>query len=110
MEALPVNVVLLFAASIVIQVAGAAIWPLTRGFTRPWPTLMAVVAQTIGIVLFNLVIASGVKLSTLTPLAGAMVPLVSVLVGVLIYKERAGFRKLSMLLAACGLIGVASLF
>jgi small multidrug resistance pump len=100
--------VLIFTGSILIQILGVSLWPLTKGFTKVLPTIIVCVAQIIGLWLFNRVIVSGVELSLLVPFAAATFPLVLVLIGIFIYKEKASLLKIFTLIGACVLIAVAN--
>lgn len=108
MESISITIILMFVSSIIIQLIGHSMWPLTKGFTKIFPTVVACVTQIIGLVLFAKVIVSGVELSTLVPFAGASQPLVLVFVGIFFYKEKASVLKVATLLGACLLIGVAN--
>ena len=102
------SVVLMFAVSIVFQVFGIAMLPLSKGLTQPMPTLGLAVGFLVGIGLMARLIYSGVSLSMLIPIMAATVPLASIVLGVVVYGEVASLPKIAMLVTACGLIGVAS--
>ncbi|MDR1717025.1 MAG: hypothetical protein LBS20_14415 [Prevotella sp.] len=101
-------IIFMFVGSIIVQIIGQAMWPLTKGFTKVLPTIIVCVAQIIGLWLFNRVIVSGVELSLLVPFAAATFPLVLVLIGIFIYKEKASLLKIFTLIGACVLIAVAN--
>ena len=102
------SVVFMFAVSIVFQVFGIAMLPLTKGLTQPMPTLGLAVGFLVGIGLMARLIHSGVSLSMLIPIMAATVPLASIVLGVVVYGEVASLAKIAMLVTACGLIGFAS--
>ena len=102
------SVVFMFAVSIVFQVFGIAMLPLTKGLTQPMPTLGLAVGFLVGIGLMARLIHSGVSLSMLIPIMAATVPLASIVLGVVVYGEVASLAKITMLVTACGLIGFAS--
>ena len=107
-SALSLNVVLMFLASIVMQVIALSMLPLTAGFTRLLPTLGCMAAFSVGIGLLARIVASGVQLSIVIPISAAAVPIAIVLVGVFAYGEPASLLRLIILFAACALIGFAS--
>ncbi len=53
-------------------------------------------------------IHKGLPLSLLVPMLAALVPLATIAIGVIFYKESASLLKILMLSLACGLIGAAS--
>jgi len=108
MESISLTVILMFVASIIIQIIGQSLWPKTEGFTKLAPTIISSVLQVIGLVLFARVIVSGVQLSLLVPFAGATFPLALVFIGIFIYKEKASVLKIATLFGACLLIGIAN--
>ena len=108
MSNLSSSVVFMFAVSVVFQVFGIAMLPLTKGLTQPMPTLGLAVGFLVGIGLMARLIHSGVSLTMLIPILAATVPLASVALGVLVFGESASLPKIAMLVTACGLIGFAS--
>lgn len=108
MLALSPTVIGTFVVSIVLQVVALSLLPSSAGFARPLPTLGVIVAFIAGIGLMARLSALGVPLSVLIPLSAAVVPLVIVAVGVLVYGEPASLMRVVLLLGACLLIGVAS--
>ena len=108
MSNLSISTVLIFAASVVFQLFGLVMLPLTKGFTEPVPTIGAAVGFLLGIGLLARLINSGANLSMLIPLLAAIVPLVTIAFGFLVYGELASTLKVVLLVSACILIGVAS--
>ncbi|WP_316778571.1 hypothetical protein [Pedobacter antarcticus] len=108
MESISLTVILMFVASIIIQIIGQSLWPRTAGFRKLIPTVISCALQAIGLMLFARVLVSGVQLSMLVPFAGAIFPLVLVFIGIFIYREKASVLKIAMLFGACLLIGVAN--
>ena len=104
MPALTPTVIVTFVASVVLQVVGLSLLPRSEGFTRPLPTLVAFIA---GIGLMARLTASGVPISMLIPITGAVVPLSVVAVGILVYDEPASLLRVGLLVVACVLIGLA---
>lgn len=54
------------------------------------------------------IIHAGLPLGLIMPILAALVPLASIFVGVIFYKEAASLLKILLLCSACGIIGVAS--
>lgn len=98
-----------FFVSIALQVAALSLLPITQGFSRPLPTIALIVLFVAGIGLLARIIATGVPLSILLPMSAAVVPLGVVAVAVTFYGEPASLLRVALLMAACGLIGVASI-
>jgi multidrug transporter EmrE-like cation transporter len=106
-EKIALSSVLIFAGSILIQIAGISLWPLTNGFTIIWPTLAAIAAQLIGNFMFCRLLYKGVSLSFLIPLGSAAIPLVVSAIGFTLYGESVSILKVILLVGACSLIGFA---
>ena len=51
---------------------------------------------------------SGAKLGIMSPLLAAIIPLGVIAVGIFLYHESASPLRITLLLAACGLIGAAA--
>jgi len=105
---LTISTVLIFFASVIFQLFGLVMLPLTKGFTAPVPTLGAAVGFLLGIGLLARLTNSGVNLSVLIPLLAAVVPLATIAFGVLVYGEVASPLKIVLLVSACILIGFAT--
>lgn len=108
MSTLPLTSIIMFIGSALLQLAGVAFLPASRGFTAPLPTLMSSVCFLGGVFLLARIIVSGVNIGTLIPLSAALVPLCAIALGVIIYGEAISWTKAGMLIAACGLIAFAS--
>jgi len=108
MPNLSISIVLIFVASVVFQLFGLVMLPLTKGFTEPMPTIGAAVGFLLGIGLLARLTNSGVNLSVLIPLLAAIVPLATIAFGILVYGEAASVLKIILLVSACILIGFAS--
>lgn len=96
-------------ASVGFQVLGLSLLPLTKGFTNPVATLVSAARFVIGLGLLARLTHDGVDLGLLVPLTSTLIPLCAIAVGVLFYGEAASLAKLGLLLAACALIGLASI-
>ncbi|MDX6711953.1 MAG: small multidrug resistance pump [Blastocatellia bacterium] len=103
-----VGLIITFTISLAAQLLGTAMLPLTQGLTRPVPTLIGALGFLIGTGLMARLVNSGVNLSVLIPLNSTAVPLASIAMGFLLVGDTPSGPKLAVLLAACGLIGVAS--
>jgi small multidrug resistance pump len=106
--ALNLTTTLSFAGSIALQVFALGRLPLTRGFADLPQTLIVLVVFAAGIALLARIQASGVPLSILIPLSAAAVPLALIVTGLVIYHEPASPLKVVLLVATCGIIGIAS--
>ena len=93
---------------IAFQVLGAYLLPLTKGFTEPVPAIISSLAYFIGLPLIARMLQSGVNLSIIMPMIAAIVPLATIAIGVLAYGEAASLARISALVAACLLVGLAS--
>jgi multidrug transporter EmrE-like cation transporter len=109
MSNIPARVYVLFFASVAAQLAAMFLIPRTRGFTAPWPTLACALLFVAGIGLVARMYASGAKLGIVSPLLAAVIPMGVIAIGVVAYNESASPLRITMLLAACGLIGAASM-
>jgi small multidrug resistance pump len=103
-----IRIIVTFTISVAAQLLGTAMLPLTKGLTRPVPTLVGALGFLIGTGLMARLVNNGVNLSVLVPLVSAAVPLASIAMGVLLFGDTPSVPKLALLLAACGLIGFAT--
>ena len=103
------KVIGMFVVSIIAQVVGASLLPLTRGLTQPLPTLGLIVAFATGIGLLARIIHAGVNLGLLIPINSAAVPLFAIAAGIIFYGEPFSFGRIATLAIACVLIGVSSI-
>ena len=99
---------IMFASSVLFQVIGVLILPLTKGYTAPVPAVLCAGSFMIGTFLLARFLYSGVNLSLAIPLVTTAIPLCSVVAGIYLYGEAASPGKVVALLAACLMIGVAS--
>ena len=95
--------------SIIVQLVGIYLFPLTEGFTRPLPTITALICFAIGTALVARIAYAGVSLSAIIPLMAALVPLGGVAIAIIFYGEPASIPKVGMLVAACVLIGASNM-
>ena len=92
---------------IVLQIVGMSLFPLTAGYTKFWPTLASILALLLGSSLFCRMLYKGVALSFLIPLGSAVIPLVVSMLGIFVYEESISALKITLLIVACALIGIA---
>ena len=102
------NVIGMLVVSIIAQVVGASLLPLTRGLTQPLPTLGLVVAFAVGIGLLARISHAGVNLGLLIPITSAAVPLCAIAAGIFFYGEPFSLGRIATLAIACVLIGVSN--
>jgi small multidrug resistance pump len=102
------SIIALVATSVVCQVIGASLMPMTKGLTEIIPTLGFAIAFAIGLGIMARLINSGINLSALLPFMAAVVPLCAIAVGVFVYGESASTIKISLLIFSCLTIGFAS--
>ena len=108
MVTLTPSIIALVATSVICQVIGASLRPMTKGLTEVIPTLGFGIAFAVGLGIMARLINSGINLSALLPFMAAVVPLCAIAVGVLVYGESASALKLSLLVFSCLTIGFAS--
>jgi multidrug transporter EmrE-like cation transporter len=107
-NAVPLNYVLLFTAAMGSQIVSIGLLPRTHAFTNAIPTLLCITGFVLSLWMLSRLTQSGVNLSILVPLTSTVAPLASILIGILLYGEAASAVKIALLIAACGLVGVAS--
>lgn len=100
--------VALFLFLLFSQILALALLPRTAGFTDPFWTVVCLGIFAVSYWSLAYMIHLGMPLSLIIPILAALVPLASIAVGVLFYKEAASLLKIGLLFAACGMIGVAS--
>lgn len=102
------SIIALVATSVICQVIGASLMPMTKGLTEIIPTIGFGIAFAGGLGIMARLIHSGINLSALLPFMAAVVPLCAVVVGILLYGESASALKISLLVFSCLTIGLAS--
>ena len=98
----------LFVFLLLTQILGASLLPRTAGFTDPLWTAACLTTYFVSLWSFAYMIRAGMPLSLLVPILAATVPLATIFVGIVFYKEAASAAKIITLCSACGLIGFAS--
>ena len=101
MTTLTPSIIALVATSVVCQVIGASLMPMTKGLTEIIPTLGFAIAFAIGLGIMARLINNGINLSALLPFMAAVVPLCAIAVGVFVYGESASTLKISLLIFSC---------
>ena len=103
------GVMVMILVSIIAQVIGLFLMPMSKGLTNPIPTIGFALSFMVGIGMLARAANSGVNLGLLVPIVAASVPLGAIAIGVLVYGETASIAKIGTLVVACLLIGVANL-
>ena len=101
-------IIAMLAASVVFQVIGLSLMPLTKGLTELVPSIGCGIAFLAGLGLMARLLNSGINLGILLPFMAAIVPLCAIAVGIMFYGESASLTKLSLLVSACLVVGFAS--
>ena len=94
--------------AIVTQLVGITYLPRTAGFTKPIPTVICCILFLIGIGALANLTKRGVELGILFPIMAAVIPLLSIVIGIAFYGEGTSVLKLSLLTMASVLIGFAA--
>jgi len=102
------TIIAMLAASVVFQVIGLSLMPLTKGLTELVPSIGCGIAFLAGLGLMARLLNSGINLGILLPFMAAIVPLCAIAVGIIFYGESASLTKLSLLVSACLVVGFAS--
>jgi len=102
------STVYLFAAAVIAQVSSIAVLPRTMGFNNLPYTLACLIAFDLSLWVCARLSQSGINLGLLIPAMSALVPLASIAVGIVVYHEPPLVSRIALLVAACGLIGIAS--
>jgi len=76
------SIIALVATSVICQVIGASLMPMTKGLTEIIPTIGFGIAFTAGLGIMARLIHSGINLSALLPFMAAVVPLCAIVVGI----------------------------
>lgn len=101
--------VALFLVTISSQMAAISLLPRTAGFTEPYWTIACLGLYAISMWCLAYMIHAGMPISVMIPILAAVVPLATIAIGILFYKEAASVLKILILCGACGMIGLASM-
>lgn len=108
MVALTPGILMMFAVSIVFQVIGLSLLPMTKGATALIPSLGCGISFLVGLGMMARLTVSGVNLGVLIPFMAAIVPICVIAVSILVYGGSVSITKISLLVSACLVIGFAS--
>lgn len=93
---------------IVTQVLGSSLLMKTTGFRDPLWTFACLATYLVSLFVLAETIRLGLPLSLAMPILAALVPLATIGVAVIVFREQASWLRLGLLSTACVLIGVAS--
>ncbi len=102
------KLVVMIALIVLTQVAAASMLIKTAGFRDIGWTLACLATYALSQFIIAETIRQGMALSLIMPILAALVPLATIAVAVLVFKEQASWLRLGMLSAACLLIGAAA--
>jgi len=102
------SAIAMFIGSVVFQLIGLWLIPMTKGLTQPLYTLLWAAAMLIGVGFIARLVNSGANMSSVLPLMAAIIPLCTIAMGVFFYGESASAMKIGLLCGSCLLVGVAS--
>lgn len=108
MAAVPVAIVIQFALAVLLQLIALPLLAMSQGFTKPLPTAGCLLAFAGAFWFLARIVDSGYNLGVLIPILSAIVPLVSVIIGVVILGETASVGRIAVLCAACILVGIGA--
>jgi multidrug transporter EmrE-like cation transporter len=104
LSSLGIFVFVLFA-----QILAVSFIPRTAGFTNFYWAAACIGVYAISIWGMAHLIHTGTPLGLLIPVLAATVPLASIFLGLILFREPASVLKIVVLVGACGLIGIGSL-
>lgn len=108
MSQLTFAVLLQFGIAVAANIGSLGLLPLTGGFTRPAATAACVTLFILNIWMLSRLIHGGAPLSLLTPVMAALIPLVTIAMGVLFYGENSSPLRIGLLIGACALSACAA--
>lgn len=103
-----VSSVALFFFLVVSQIVAVSLLPRTAGFTNLYWTIACLSVYAASLWSLAYIIHTGMPLSLVVPILAAVVPLMSIAVALVFYKEAASLLRIVLLCFACGVIGLAS--
>ncbi len=109
-EGLTLRTVLLVVFVTLTQVAGSALLVKTDGFRALGWTGLCLGIYVASFYAMAVMFREGMPLGLLLPLLAAVVPLMAIAVGVMLFGETASWTRLGLLFASCILVGVAAKF
>ena len=105
---LPFVNIVLFMFLIATQILAISLLPRTAGFTNLYWTVACLGVYALSLWNLSYIIHTSMPLSVMVPILSAVLPLATIAVGLIFYKEPASVLRVVLLCMACGLIGVAS--
>jgi multidrug transporter EmrE-like cation transporter len=97
-----------FIVAVVAQLAAIALLPRTGGFTQIVPTVLCCALFLLGIGALARLAHGGAELGILIPMMSAVIPLATIVIGIVAYGESASPIKLTLLGLSCVLVGIAA--
>ena len=107
-ETLPIRAIVMVTLVTLTQIAGVTMLVKTVGFRDPVWTIACLATYAVSLFLLAETLRQGMALSLLMPILAALVPLASILIAVILFREQASWMKLGLLSLACVLIGAAA--
>lgn len=108
LENMPLRPILMVAAVTITQIAGVTLLVKTGGFRDPMWTAACLGTYVVSLFLLAETLRQGMALSLLMPILAALVPLASIAIAVVFFREQASWMKIGLLTSACVLIGAAA--
>ena len=108
MPSLSLPILIQFLIAVVANIAALGILPATAGFTRVSPTVACIGLFVLNIWMLARLIQQGAPLSILAPVMAAVIPLTTIVIGVVIYGENSAPLRIILLLGACALTAGAA--
>lgn len=105
---LSLRVVAMVGFVVVTQVLGSSLLVKAEGFREPMWTAACLLTYFVSLYVLSETIRQGMALSLVMPILAALVPLATIAVAVLVFREQASWMRIGILSGACLLIGVAS--
>ena len=105
---LSLRAVLMVLVVVVTQVAGASMLVKTNGFRVPLWTVACLATYAVSFFVLAETIRQGMALSFVMPVLAALVPIVTIIVAMVLFREEVSWLQFGILSVACVLIGVAA--
>lgn len=90
------------------QVAGSALLVKTDGFRAPGWTALCLGIYVASFFAMATMFREGMSLGFLLPLLAAVVPLLAIAVGVIMFGETASWTRIGLLIVSCILVGISA--
>lgn len=105
---LSIRAIVMVLLVVATQVIGASFLVKTEGFRIASWTAACLVTYALSFYLLAEVIRQGMALSFVMPVLAALVPLATIAVAVVVFREQVSWLQIGLLGAACVLIGAAA--